>query len=93
MRIRGFALTLALIGSAGACAAQALSGPGATPIAGLLGDGFTVAAASPNGRAGEVVLILRKDAKVYACVLSDVRAELYGEAKAKPTAQPCLPLD
>jgi hypothetical protein len=75
----------------GAARAEALT-PG-KPLAALLGEGWGVVATTGNGRPGEVVVVIRKDDKHAACVLSEIRGESYGEAKAKPQALPCLPLN
>jgi len=93
MKAAALALTAALAVASTSALAEPLSTTGAKPLAGLLADGFTIAATSPNGRTGEVVLILRKEAAAFVCVLTEIRGEAYGEAKAKPAAQPCLSLN
>jgi hypothetical protein len=74
-------------------AAQALDQAPTKPVADLLNDGFAVVATSGNGRPGELLVTLRREAKHYVCVLSEVRGSNYSEAKAKPVANPCIPLN
>ncbi len=93
MRTVALALAAALAGTSSAALAEPLSTANPKPLAALLADGYTIASTAPNGRAGEVVLILRKEATAFVCVLTEIRGEAYGEAKAKPAAQPCLPLN
>jgi hypothetical protein len=72
---------------------QALDQQPTRPIADLLGEGFAVIATSTNGRPGEVVTLLKKDAKHYACTLVEFRGAGYSDPKAKPAVTPCWPLN
>lgn len=92
MRRIGFAALALSLGASGAFA-QALDQAPAKPLAELLNDAFAVVSATGNGRPGEVILTLRREAKHYVCVLSEVRGSNYSEAKAKPLANPCIPLN
>lgn len=83
----------ALLASGTAASAQSLADAPAKPVAELLGDGYAVVSTTGNGRPGELVLTLRREAKHYVCVLSEVRGSNYSEAKAKPLANPCIPLN
>jgi hypothetical protein len=69
-----------------------LNAGNARALASLLDDGFAVATVTA-GRPGEQVLLLKRDAKHFVCVLTDIRGEAYGEAAPKPAARPCLPLN
>jgi hypothetical protein len=89
-RLAAFAL---LVAAAGPAAAQSLADQPTKSMADLLGDAYTVVSTTGNGRPGEVVVILRREAKHYACVLSELRGTTYSEAKAKPVANPCIPLN
>ncbi|MEJ1161400.1 hypothetical protein [Prosthecomicrobium sp. N25] len=73
--------------------AQALDQQPTKALAELLNDGFAVLSTTGNGRPGELLLTLRREAKHYVCVLSEVRGNTYSEAKAKPLANPCIPLN
>ena len=66
--------------------------PAGTPIKDLLNDGFQVASTSGNGNASEVVLILNKEKKHFACVLSGLRADTYAQP-ARPVFPACVPLN
>jgi hypothetical protein len=62
-------------------------------MAELLAGSYQPVAVSPNGRPGEIVMILKHNSSTFACVISEVRGKNYGEADPKPVAQPCLPLN
>lgn len=85
------ATVLVLLAATGVARAEALA-PGKA-LSGLLGEGWGIVSSTGNGRPGEVVLTIRKDDKLAVCVLTEIRGETYGEAKAKPQALPCLPLN
>ena len=88
MKLPLFVLAAA-IGLPSAASAQ---GTGAA-LKDLLNDGYEIASTSPNGNSGEVVLILNKDKKHFACVLSGLRGEVYGQGPARPAFPPCAPLN
>lgn len=91
MMRRAAATLLLVLAASGAARAEALA-PGKA-LAALLGEGWGIVSSTGNGRPGEVVLVVRKDDKQAVCVLTEIRGESYGEAKAKPQALPCLPLN
>ena len=94
MRIKRFVLAMvAGCMAVGPAFGQSLDQAPTKPIAELLNDGFTVASTSTNGRPGEVVLTLRREAKHYVCALTEIRGSGYSDAKAKPVANPCIPLN
>jgi hypothetical protein len=87
------ALAAALVLSAAPAFGQALDQQPTRSIADLFGEGFAVIATSANGRPGEVVTLLKKDAKHYACTLVEFRGAGYSDPKAKPAVTPCWPLN
>ena len=89
------AVVFAAMTFAAVAAAQPAPPPGApagTPLKDLLSDGFEVASSSANGNASEVVLVLKKDKKHFACVLSGLRADTYGQP-ARPVFPACIALN
>jgi hypothetical protein len=77
--------------AAGAAAAQ--SDAPSVPLKDLFNEGYQVASSTSNGNSAEVVLVLSKDKKHFACVLSGLRADTYAQGKAKPVFPPCVPLN
>ena len=93
MIVRFAFASLLVAGASGAAFGQALDQAPTKPIAELLNDGYAVVSTAGNGRAGDLVVTLRREAKHYVCVLSEVRGAGYADAKAKPLANPCIPLN
>ena len=84
---------LAVAGPAMAQPAPQPGAPAGMPLKDLLNDGYEVASMSANGNSGEVVLILNKEKKHFACVMSGLRGEVYGQGPARPSFPPCTPLN
>ena len=84
-------LAAALFAAPAVALAQADAQP--SPLKDLLNDGFDIVSTASNGNAAELVMILRKDKRHYACVLSQIRADSYAQGRARPVAQPCIPLN